>query len=97
MCCKRLSIGEAPLAIVHWRPWSSVADYILSSEVEFESATAASKRLGHGAPSRLRFTPAHEVIIPTIFDNDDDVNIAKMIKSKITKILKKKENIEMSD
>ena len=33
----------------------------------------------------------------TIFDNDDDINIAKMIQSKITKILKKKENIELSD
>ena len=33
----------------------------------------------------------------TIFDNDDDMNIAKKIKSKVTNILKKKENIELND
>ena len=33
----------------------------------------------------------------TIFDNDDDNNIAKMINKEVTKILKAKENIELSE
>jgi hypothetical protein len=33
----------------------------------------------------------------TIFDNDDDFNIAKMIKKEVSKILKAKVNIELSE